>query len=179
LDGADIAGNPVFIYAIFRAQKRFVALREFTLEGGQRELERQALVRKEQQESASQAGTRPNSADGARSPISMRSPNLSNVPEEQSAFAIGDEDDSDEESSINPAGRAVATPVESSRASIASSTAEDILPTQLRGMSEKARGKMPAGQGSFSRVNSISSVHSWTANTYQFGQFQPTTDWVS
>jgi hypothetical protein len=175
--------NPVFIYAIYHSKKRFLALREFTLEGGQQELERQAILRKELQEPISQASTRPNSADGIRSPIGVRSPNLSNVPEEHSAFAIGD-DDSDEESSPKPdRSRAVMTPVESSRASISSFTsgtlAEEALPTQLRGMSEKARGKMPAGQSSFSRVNSVSSVHSSNYVSNQFGQFQPSADWVS
>jgi hypothetical protein len=170
--------NPVFVYAIFRSKNRFLALREFTLEGGQKELERQTVMRKEQQESASQSNTRPNSADGVRSPTGLRSPSLSNVPEEQNAFAIGD--DSDEESSA-PA-RAPLTPVESSRASISSSVpdlnAEEAVPIQLRGMSEKARGKMPAGPSSFSRVNSISSVHSWTQTWTRDGMFQPSSDWV-
>src|ERR1700761_3409776 len=105
--------NPVFIYAVFRARGRFNALREFTLEGGQRELERQAMLRKEQQEAASQTSTRPNSIDGTRNSINIRSPNLSNVPEEHSAFAIGDDDDTDEDSSQQPSRAAIATPVES------------------------------------------------------------------
>jgi hypothetical protein len=159
---------------VLRSKKRFLALREFTLEGGKQELERQAVLRKEQQEAVSQGNTRPNSADGVRSPTGLRSPSLSNVPEEHQAFAIGDDEDTDDDM---PPPRATATPVESSRASISSSAADETLPTQLRGMSEKARGKMPAGQGSFSRVNSISSVQSWAPVPGQ--QFQPTPEWVS
>lgn len=82
--------------------------------------------------------------DSIRSPTTShhRTPSLSDVPED-GTFAIGD--DEDEESD----GDHPSTPTESapskqpSRASSVSSSVDDAVPTQLRGMSEKARGKMP------------------------------------
>lgn len=65
---------------------------------------------------------------------------LTDVPEEDT-FAIGDdEEDSEDEDQPTPA----QTPNEApSRASSVSSSVDDAVPVQLRGMSEKARGKMP------------------------------------
>ncbi|KAF2663629.1 hypothetical protein BT63DRAFT_108320 [Microthyrium microscopicum] len=171
--------NTNVIHAILRSKKRFVTLREFTLEGGQEELERQAQLRKEQQE-------RDNSLDGARSPVSIRSPNLSNVPEEHSAFAIGDDDeeDSDDEDPRRPLQRPATNEslanesIDSALAASVASSADEALPTQLRGMSEKARGKMPIGQRSFSRTNSISSLHSLAPTATHAGAFQPSAEWI-
>jgi hypothetical protein len=162
------------------SKKRFYVLREFTLEGGQEEIERQNQLRKQQAEVASRGTGRTNSMDSLRSPISVRSPSLSNVPEEHSAFAIGDEEESDEdEASASLHVRTNDTSsMEDSRADSLSSPIQEAVPTQLRGMSEKARGKMPVGQPSFSRQNSISSLHSLTQHTSQPGQFQPTAEWV-
>ncbi|EEP78992.1 conserved hypothetical protein [Uncinocarpus reesii 1704] len=105
---------------------------------------------------------------------------LSHVPEEDSAFAIGD-DDSDEETQRQP------TPSQSSPSlgnsgtpSLASPTDESV-PHQLRGLSEKARGKMPAGQAAFSRQNSNTSLNSYAAasslSTTASG-FVPTAAWI-
>ena len=116
--------------------------------------------------------------DSLRSPTSVRSPNLSNVPEEHSAFAIGDDDSDEGESAAFVEPRAYPTSVDSPRPDSVSS-ADEALPIQLRGMSEKARGKMPAGQSSFSRQNSISSIHGLNSTASFFGQFQPTPEWVS
>jgi High-temperature-induced dauer-formation protein len=161
--------NPNLIAAIYYSRKRFYALREFTLEGGQQELERQARERKE---AADRAG-RPNSIDSLRSPVIARSPNLSNVPEEHSAFAIGDDDESDTETSnLMNESASMDTPRPRTGESA------DELPVQLRGMSEKARGKMPVSQNSFSRTNSISSIQGFATGSAG-GHFQPTPEWVS
>jgi hypothetical protein len=170
------------IYAIVRSKRRFHALREFTLEGGQEEIERQNQLRKQQAEAAGRGTPRQNSMDSMRSPISARSPNLSNVPEENSAFAIGDDDDSDDDDVSRPlqSSTDVASSMEGSMAESISSPIDEAVPTQLRGMSEKARGKMPVGQPSFSRQNSVSSLHSLSLTTAlsQVGYFQPTAEWV-
>lgn len=74
---------------------------------------------------------------------SHRAPSLSDVPEDGD-FAIGEDEDEDEDTDE---GRP--TPAESppsgqpSRANSVSSNVDETVPLQLRGMSEKARGKMP------------------------------------
>lgn len=53
------------------------------------------------------------------------------------------------------------------------------MPTQLRGMSEKARGKMPAGMQNFSRQNSMTSLSGYSMSWQsQSGQFEPTAQWI-
>lgn len=56
----------------------------------------------------------------------------------------------------------------------------DAVPTQLRGMSEKARGKMPAGTPTFSRQNSTASLdgRSSAAVSRTGATFEPTTQWI-
>jgi hypothetical protein len=165
--------NPNLIYAIYHARRRFVALREFTLEGGREEIERQAQLRKEQAD----RGGRANSIESLRTPITARSPNLSDVPE-HSAFAIGDDDSDDGETTTLVDHHTYPSTSGSPRPGSISST-DETLPVQLRGMSEKARGKMPVGQNSFSRQNSISSIQSLMLSTNHPGSFHPTSEWVS
>lgn len=125
--------------------------------------------------------SRTNSVDSIRSPQSARTPSLSNVPEESTAFAIGDdEDSSDAEVAPTPSSPSAQN---NSRTPSLSSSINDPLPTQLRGMSEKARGKMPAGQPSFSRQNSTTSLSSHAAATTLMspsapGGFDPTAHWI-
>jgi hypothetical protein len=100
------------------------------------------------------------------------------VPEEDGTFAIGDdEDDSDDEARPTPAG---SSPRENpSAASSVASAADEDVPRQLQGMSEKARGKMPAGAGNFSRQNSTTSLSSPVAGQSQFGgHFEPSAQWI-
>ncbi len=167
-------------------RKKFEALRSFTLESGQEEIERMKQRNKEAAESSDLPTSplrtpRNSSSDSIRSPQSARTPTLSNVPEEDSAFAIGGDDDSDDENQ-----NMVPTPSQSSpsghtsrTASVSSSIGEP-LPTQLRGMSEKARGKMPAGQPSFQRQNSTTSLnsHATTIMSPTPGGFDPTANWI-
>ena len=170
--------NPNLVYAIVRSRKRFQALRDFTLESGQEELERQNQLRKEGGEELQRTA----SIDSLRSPTVSRTPTLGNVPEEDSAFAIGDDDESDaDEPRTSEPSR---SPVQSlsgasSRASIASSVDESV-PLQLRGMSEKARGKMPVRQPAFSRQNSMTSLHSVAGPALASNEFfTPSVPWVS
>jgi len=170
--------NSYLVYAILKSKKRFEALRTFTLESGQQEIDRQNQLRKQNSSSqdALNSPLSPSTEDirtlsGATSPLSY-------IPEESGPFTIGD-DDSDEEGNTHD------TPSQSSRShrrsrtpSIASSMEENV-PLQTRGMSEKARGKMPAGQLSFSRQNSMTSISSHGATIQTSASyFKPTTAWI-
>lgn len=122
---------------------------------------------------------RAGSVDSTRSPVSNRTPTLSNVPEESAAFAIGDDEDSDQEGYHEPTPSQSSPSRQTSRAASVSSI-DDAVPLQLRGMSEKARGKMPAGQPSFSRQNSMTSLNSHPAAVVSTGSdFVATSEWVS
>ncbi|TVY84308.1 Ubp5-interacting protein [Lachnellula suecica] len=173
--------NPNFIYAVLRNQKRFEALRSFTLESGQQEIERRNRRRKERaNDPADLSDSRRGSVDSIRSPSTShsRAPELSDVPEE-GTFAIGDDEDEDTDDESRPT-PAASTPTEQpSRPSSISSGIDDAVPTQLRGMSEKARGKMPAGMPTFSRQNSTTSLSSYTtAFNSTTGAFEPSTPWI-
>lgn len=169
------------MFAILKYRKRFEAVREFTLESGQQEIERQNERRKAEsaaQESVSSpilSATEddPHVSSGARSP-------LGRIPEENSPFAIGGDDESDDERDEPKAPSQASQSVQSSRRPSMSSVVDESVPLQLRGMSEKARGKMPAGQPSFSRQNSMTSQSSMSAAllTSPSG-FTPTVAWVS
>jgi hypothetical protein len=115
------------------------------LESGQEEIERRNRRRKERASDPSDLSEgqgRRESADSIRSPSSSHARTLSNVPEEDDTFAIGDDED-DEDDEDHQSTPAESTPTEQpSRASSVSSGIDEV-PQQLRGMSEKARGKMP------------------------------------
>ena len=172
----------MLVLTVVRSKKRFEALRDFTLEGGREEIERQIQQRKERltDNYGSSPVSRGNSNDLVRSPTSARTPSLGNVPEDNT-FTIGeDEDDSDDEERPSRPRQQQHTPSAStSRAASVSSSIDETLPLQLRGMSEKARGKMPAGHPSFSRQNSNASLNSMnTATPIPNGHFTPSVEWV-
>ncbi|KAI9847904.1 MAG: hypothetical protein M1837_001421 [Sclerophora amabilis] len=175
------SSNPSFVYAVFRSRKRFESLRTFTLESGQEEIDRQSRRRKEQaSESRTSSSGRADSSDRLRSPSTsqLRRSTLTDVPEESSAFAIG-EDDSDEEIENGPTSSRSSPPAQSSRTPSVSSSVDDAVPLQLRGMSEKARGKMPAGAPTFSRQNSTTSLSSPTSMSAPGGiGFTPSRHWI-
>ncbi|KAI0998293.1 hypothetical protein K3495_g9901 [Podosphaera aphanis] len=176
--------NPNLVYAILKNKKRFEALRHFTLEGGQEEISRLTRLRKEQAFSSDplRGLNRRESIDGIISPTTTnpRASTLSNVPEEGGSFAIGSDDDDDTDDDLPMPTPMESTPIEAlSRASSVASDCENATPIQLRGMSEKARGKMPAGLPSFSRQNSVSSLSSYSINNLSNPVFEPTTEWVS
>ncbi|KAI9744171.1 MAG: hypothetical protein M1818_002323 [Claussenomyces sp. TS43310] len=175
--------NPNFVYAVLRNKKRFEALRAFTLESGQAEIERRNRRRKEEGLESSDLldhVSRRTSVDSIRSPSGSHMQTLSNVPEEEGTFAIGDDDaddeDTDDDHRPTPAR---SSPTEQNSRASSVSTIDDAVPTQLRGMSEKARGKMPAGTPTFSRQNSINSLSSYSAAGHGlFGSFEPTSEWI-
>lgn len=175
------AGNPELIYAILRNRKRVEALRSFTLESGREEMERRNQ-RKEAGRSVDPlepTSTR-SSVESLRSPTAAHAklPPLGDVPEEDATFAIGEDDeDTDEEQRATPS---PSNPSETpSRASSVASQVEDDVPRQLRGMSEKARGKLPAGAPTFRRQNSTASLASNSGSSYSpNGGFEPTAQWL-
>jgi len=177
--------NPNFIYAIIRNKRRFEALRSFTLESGQEEIERRNRRRKEQGVNTAadvlDSISRRSSVDSIRSPSGshQRPPTLSNVPEEEGAFAIGDDDEDEDTDDDQRASPSQSTPETPSRPSSISSSVDDTVPVQLRGMSEKARGKMPAGTPTFSRQNSTTSLGSYVTTGFSAnGSFEPSTQWI-
>jgi hypothetical protein len=178
--------NPNLIYAILKSKRRVEALRAFTLESGQQEIERMARRRKEILSGASETVTIPSRADSGdnttRNAASRSSTtSLSDVPEEEGTFAIGDSEDSDDD--LNQPTPSQSSPsLHNSRTPSVDSSADDSMPIQLRGMSEKARGKMPVGSSSFSRQNSTTSVSSNNVaspvRTTGPTDFTPTTFWI-
>ncbi|KAH7152205.1 high-temperature-induced dauer-formation protein-domain-containing protein [Dactylonectria estremocensis] len=175
------AKNPELTFTILKNKKRIEALRSFTLESGQEEMERRNRRRKDstgQINDPFESGSVRSSVDSMRSPTvpQTRHSALEEVPED-GAFAIGDdEDDSDDDHQPTPA-RSTSSENQSQTSSAAN--VEDAVPTQLRGMSEKARGKMPAGVPTFSRQNSTTSLgaHSISGQS-QTGGFEPTAHWI-
>lgn len=168
--------NPYLVYAVLKYRQRFEAVRAFTLESGQQEIERQRERRKQGDAGDMVASpTLSHTEDDLPTPSGARS-SLTRIPEENSAFAIGD-DDSDDEGQNTPS-QSSPSAQPSRRPSIASTADESV--SQSRGLSEKARGKMPAGQPSFSRQNSMTSLTSMSAlfSTSSIG-FTPTVAWVS
>ncbi|CAK7211177.1 hypothetical protein SBRCBS47491_001025 [Sporothrix bragantina] len=163
--------NPELVFAIVKSRRRFEALRNLTLDSGREEIERRMQRRKDTGEDTAELGSRRSSVDSMRSPTTAHphgqhqhargSHALSDVAED-GTFAIGDDEDdedSDEDEEPRPTPSQSSISDNPSRASSVVSV-EDAVPTQVRGMSEKARGKMPAGAGpfSFSRQNSTTSL---------------------
>jgi hypothetical protein len=168
------------VYSVLKNKKRFEALRSFTLESGQEEMERRNRRRKESGQIVDPFDMSiRNSVDSVRSPTTAqpRTPTLSDVPEEDSTFAIGDdEDESDEDEQPTPA---QSSPSENPSRASSVVDVDDAVPTQLRGMSEKARGKMPAGVPTFSRQNSTTSLGSYSAAGQSApGAFEPSAHWI-
>ncbi|KAL8913730.1 MAG: hypothetical protein Q9172_007217 [Xanthocarpia lactea] len=164
------SSNRIFVRTLLKARRRFEALRSFTLESGREELERLNRQKKESADGANELSSptrsiRNGSFDTMRSPQSVRTPSLSNVPEEGGTFTIGGDEDSEEEDEREP----LVTPSHPSSSNhnshtpSRSSSIDEPLPTQLKGMSEKARGKMPATQTAFSRHSSSTSLNSHPA----------------
>ncbi|KAK1060650.1 hypothetical protein LTR74_011665 [Friedmanniomyces endolithicus] len=180
------AANRRFVEVVFRCRKRFSALRDFTLEGAMAELDRQSQQRKDRGESGAASGVRSpvrnGSIDSVRSPATARSPHLGNVPEHDT-FSIGDdEDDEGADADGMSSSTTFTAPLSAS-----TSVVDDAVPLQSRSMSEKARGKQPVGQGSFSRTTSrntstsslpalITPQASAPHSTSQ--QFKPTPEWL-
>ncbi|KAJ5908314.1 Nuclear pore complex component [Penicillium taxi] len=164
----NFAKNPYLVYSVLKYRQKFEAVRAFTLESGQQEIER----KKEKQKAGGETTSEISSPSLSHSEEDMTRPPLTRIPEENSAFTIGD-DDSDDEEQQTPS-QSSPSAQNSRRASVASSDEPHV-----RGMSEKARGKKPAGQPSFSRQNSMTSQTSMSALflTSPSG-FTPTVNWL-
>ena len=169
-----------------RCKKRFEGLRSFTLESGREEIERLKQRRKDhvnELEPPNSPGRplRNSSMDSVRSALTPRAPVLTNVPEEGGVFAIGDDESDDNgDGELHPTPSQSSPSAQYSRTPSEDSAADEPLPAQVRGMSEKARGKMPAGQPSFSRQNSTASLNPQTANILAPpSSFDPSAQWVS
>lgn len=169
------------MYAVLRSHKRFEALRNFTLESGQEEIDRQNRVRKDKGENGSESPAKTSFSEESRTQP-QRAVTGTETPTSLSQFEIGDDDDSDDEikpnsqSSTTP--QADALPVQSRDPSVASSV-EDAVPLQLRGMSEKARGKLP--EGAFQRQGSTTSLASHVSSNnpgISSSGFTPSPAWV-
>lgn len=179
------ADNPNLIYAVLKSRRRIEALRAFTLESGQDEIEKIARRRKEILNGA-EGVTSPTRSGSADHPTHHNTPSrqgsLSDVPED-GTFAIGDSEDSSDNDMIQHTPAQSSASIRNSRGSSLSST-DDSVPTQIRGMSEKARGKMPANATSFSRHSSTTSLGSHTPRqTFSptignLGGFTPTPHWI-
>lgn len=174
--------NAPLLLAVLKNKKRIDSLRSFTLETAQEEAERRNRSRKDsgqQLESLDDSSLR-SSVDSVRSPTSgHRNQSLQNVPED-GTFAIGDDDDEDSDSDDEPlATPAPSTTSENPSQGSSTANAEEAVPTQLRGMSEKARGKMPAGSRAFSRENSSTSLGTHASQApSQSSNFEPTAQWI-
>ncbi|KAK7888414.1 hypothetical protein LTR67_008760 [Exophiala xenobiotica] len=173
------ASNSNLLYAVWRSRKRIEALRAFTLEGGQAEIERAAQRRKENAPSdmshnPSRSPTMVDVATPTRNgPVSpTRDTGVDGT------FAIGDSDDSEHEDAPTPSQSTRSMRTSRTPSIASSSTFDDHVPTQLSGMSEKARGKMPAGASTFSRQNSTTSLSASSNYTNPRGSFTPTTEWL-
>ncbi|KAK3707770.1 hypothetical protein LTR37_011947 [Vermiconidia calcicola] len=166
--------NRRFVEVIVKSRKRFEALRDFTVDGALAEVDRMTMERKDAGEATGlRSPARPGSLDSTRAPASTRSSTLDDVPED-SAFSIGDDEEDDEEQTSGL----------SSPTSAPTSAVDDAVPSQSRNMSEKARGKQPIGQTSFSRTTSrntsTTSLHALhtlqTSTSHQ--NFTPTPEWL-
>lgn len=145
------AANPNFIYAILRQHKRIEALRNFTLEQGQEELDRENRLRKDRGEGVENSPKVSFSMSEMQRP--KREPETPTTPASPGAFEIGD--DSDEEGEENKPANSGSEPT-SPQVTSPSESPEDAVPLQLRGMSEKARGKLP--ENAFQRQGSTTSL---------------------
>ncbi|KAG5974043.1 hypothetical protein E4U56_005028 [Claviceps arundinis] len=171
--------NPQLLLAIVKNRKRIEALRSFTLESGKEDIERRTRLRKDRGD-LHDAGSGRSSVDSTRSQhaaATTKTPSLNDVPED-GAFAIGGpDDDSDEDSQPAPV-QSTASATQSQSSSGANAN-DDAVPIQLRGMSEKARGKMPIGAQSFSRQNSTTSLGDQSSSSHmQSGSFEPSSQWI-
>jgi hypothetical protein len=123
--------------------------------------------------------TRGNSVDSQRDDGGTRTSGIGHVRNE-SAFTIGDDEDSDEEGSRTTQSNLEQVGSNTDPFTGSMSSIDETVPIQLNGMSEKARGKMPVGQSQFSRNNSSAGLQGFNRGTAtQNGAFAPNSEWVS
>ena len=172
--------NPELVWAILKNKKRIETLRSFTLENGQAELERRNRARKDSgsQIDPFEGASARTSLDSLQSPMISQQAYPSEEASEDGAFAIGEEDDDDTDEDPQPTPAQSTTSDEPAQGSSTANT-QDAVPVQMRGMSEKARGKMPAGVRSFSRQNSTTSLGAYSTTSQSLNEsFEPTPQWI-
>ncbi|CAK7263240.1 hypothetical protein SEPCBS119000_000396 [Sporothrix epigloea] len=156
--------NPELVFAIVKSRRRFETLRNLTLDGRREEAERRLQRRKDMGGDDSTTAAVHDQHRNARTSLA-----LSDLAGDET-FAIGDDEDDDDSGDDDEPRPTPSQTSISDNASRASSivSVEDAVPTQVRGMSEKARGKMPAGAGpfNFSRHNSTTSLGSSSAHGF-------------
>lgn len=173
--------NAHFIFAVLRSQKRFYATRDLMVDGAQEQLDRHVRARKDRNDGQQQtSSSRRASGDGLRSSTNVQGPPLSNVPENDDAFAIGDDDESEDGERVKPESeRSPSISEDPSRAASIVSSNDDAVPAQVHSMSEKARGKLRAGHTSFSRQGSSASLNNLAMMVPMTNvSFEPTEAWV-
>jgi hypothetical protein len=172
--------NPELVLAILKNKKKIEALRSFTLESGREEIERRTRSRKDGTSTDPfDTGSLRSSLESVASPTSLVRSSSIDEATTDGAFAIGDDDDDEDSDDEHEPTPAPSTSSDNPSQGSSAVNAEDAVPTQLRGMSEKARGKLPAGMRSFSRQNSTTSLggHSMS-NQNHTGAFEPTAQWI-
>lgn len=180
--------NRRFVEVIVRSRKRFQALRDFSIEGAVAEIDRRAQEMKDRNVNLSTAAmgsdvrnpVRKGSVESSRSPPGPQSPRLRDLPE-NGVFAIGEDDEDENESRYS-------TRLPQSTESM---SVEDAVPLQSRSMSDKARGKQPVGQTTFSRstsrntstaslpsLNTVTQASTVSPSTSSQFPFRPSVEWL-
>lgn len=171
--------NPNLIYIALRSRKRIEALRTFTLAGGQQELARAAQRRKDGVElpdpDSFLRSSRTSTSESLN--VSRRSSAQTGHHVGEDTFRIADSDDEEEEDDDhdNDVRRARRSGSRTESMASSSAAANDTTPSQLHGLSEKARGKQPASSSSLSRQDSSLSLTQ--VNPGAFG-FSPSSAWL-
>ncbi|KAF7846484.1 hypothetical protein BT93_L4252 [Corymbia citriodora subsp. variegata] len=161
------AANPSLVYVACRYRRQIDTLRKFSIDGAQQLLDEEARRRKEGLDIDGHDMSRPTQTNISDSPSSRRTSTQSQPHSiDDGTFALADSDESDNEES--------APPIMTQSMSAGSSSA-DAVPSQVRGMSEKARGKRPVGVPAFARQGSTLSM---TQTISHSTSFQPTSDWL-
>lgn len=171
----------MFIFAVLRSQKRFYDIRDLMVDGAQAHLEHRARRRKENAENAQYVSSPSRtSGDRSRNSTSLQRPGLSNVPEINDTFTIGDDDEHEHSAQVGLSlAPSASTSQEPSRAGSISSSVDEAVPSQLRSMSEKARGKRRAGHSTLSQHGSNTSLSALSLiPSAMSGVFEPTEAWV-
>lgn len=165
--------NANLVYIALRSRRRIEALRSFTLAGGQQELERAAQRRKEDADPLSRS-----SRTSTSEPLnpSRRSSVQSGHHVDDNTFRIADSDEGEDENDDEHGTRRTRDPAPRAESIASSSVAAlDDVPSQLHGLSEKARGKRPADGASFARSSNGQGSIQPMSNSHVFS---PSSAWL-
>lgn len=163
-----ITENPNLIYAVFRSQKKFQLLRDMTLDINQIE----AYISSANTTMGNKKPSQPEETSSVANSHSSLS--ASDSTKRDLSFAIGDDEDDEESPGLE---QESSDNAEYSRSGSISSSLDEAVPIQLRGMSEKARGKLPAGHNTFSRQSTNLTLSDKKLKSDS--QFTASNKWVS